>query len=101
MPSRSSAMGRSSSPERARRTREKWRWPATQRAGHSTRASAPAARCFIKTATPAAKAVAIQPDGKILVAGHGDAYGTYDGSGGADFQVARLTPSGTLDRGFG
>lgn len=42
----------------------------------------------------AARSVAVQPDGKIVVAGQGD----YDGS--TDFLVVRLTTSGSLDPGF-
>jgi uncharacterized delta-60 repeat protein len=41
----------------------------------------------------AANAVAIQPDGKIVVVGHGGA--------NADFCYARLNADGTLDTGFG
>jgi uncharacterized delta-60 repeat protein len=42
-----------------------------------------------------ARAVAIQPDGKILAAGSADA------SGGSDFAVVRYNRDGTLDRTFG
>lgn len=42
-----------------------------------------------------AYALALQPDGKILVAGVSDA------SGSKDFALARLLPDGDLDRGFG
>jgi uncharacterized delta-60 repeat protein len=42
----------------------------------------------------AARSVAVQPDGKIVVAGQGD----YDGF--KDFLVIRLTTSGSLDPGF-
>jgi len=40
-------------------------------------------------------AVALQPDGKIVVAGSSSA------KGGAAFLVARYTPAGVLDKGFG
>lgn len=40
-------------------------------------------------------AVALQPDGKIVVAGYGDALGGYD------IVVARYTVTGTLDAAFG
>jgi uncharacterized delta-60 repeat protein len=40
-------------------------------------------------------AVAIQSDGKIVVAGH-----TLSGTGSIDFAVARLNPDGTLDNSF-
>lgn len=40
-------------------------------------------------------AVAIQGDGKIVVAGH-----TVSGTGSIDFAVARLNPDGTLDNSF-
>ena len=42
-----------------------------------------------------ADAVAIQPDGKIVVAGSSDA------NGSTDFALARYTKSGALDAGFG
>ncbi|HYH52365.1 MAG TPA: hypothetical protein VEG38_22705 [Acidimicrobiia bacterium] len=42
-----------------------------------------------------AYAMALQPDGKIVVAG------VSDGSGSKDFALARLGPNGTLDRNFG
>jgi uncharacterized delta-60 repeat protein len=45
-----------------------------------------------------ASAILLQPDGKILVAGRGDAK---DGSGDNDFMVARLTADGKLDKTFG
>jgi uncharacterized delta-60 repeat protein len=41
------------------------------------------------------RAVALQPDGKIVVAGSTNANGTYD------FSVARLQPNGLLDTTFG
>ncbi len=41
------------------------------------------------------RGVAIQPDGKIVVAGHATT------GAGVDFAVARYLPSGTLDTGFG
>ncbi len=43
-----------------------------------------------------AQAVAVQPDGKILVAGTSD-----QGATGYDFAVARYNADGTLDAGFG
>ncbi len=43
-----------------------------------------------------AQAVAVQPDGKILVAGSSD-----QGAGGYDFALARYHPDGTLDASFG
>jgi len=42
-----------------------------------------------------ARAVKVQPDGKIVVAGHALATSTYD------FAILRLLPDGTLDGGFG
>jgi uncharacterized delta-60 repeat protein len=45
-----------------------------------------------------AHAVAIQPDGKIVVAG---GMGTVSGGPQAGFQVARLNPDGSLDPSFG
>jgi uncharacterized delta-60 repeat protein len=46
----------------------------------------------------AARAVAVQPDGKIVIAGYraSNAQGT-----GKDFQVARFLPSGAIDINFG
>jgi len=43
-----------------------------------------------------AQAVAVQPDGKILVAGSSD-----QGASGYDFALARYNPDGSLDAGFG
>lgn len=43
-----------------------------------------------------AQAVAVQPDGKILVAGASD-----QGASGNDFALARYLPSGSLDASFG
>jgi uncharacterized delta-60 repeat protein len=43
-------------------------------------------------------AAAVQPDGKIVVAGPRR---SYDGPGTWDFETARYTASGTLDSGFG
>ncbi|MFT7775101.1 hypothetical protein [Roseateles sp.] len=43
-----------------------------------------------------AQAVAVQPDGKILVAGSSD-----QGATGYDFALARYLPDGMLDTGFG
>lgn len=43
-----------------------------------------------------AQAVAVQPDGKILVAGSSD-----QGATGYDFALARYLPDGSLDAGFG
>ncbi len=43
-----------------------------------------------------AQAVAVQPDGKILVAGSSD-----QGTSGYDFALARYNPDGTLDASFG
>jgi uncharacterized delta-60 repeat protein len=45
--------------------------------------------------TELALAVALQPDGKIVVAGRSNASGNFD------FLVARFTPSGSLDSSFG
>ena len=42
-----------------------------------------------------AHAVALQPDGKVVVAG------STEGSGGLDFRVARLNTDGSLDNSFG
>ena len=47
--------------------------------------------------TDVAQAVAVQPDGKIVVAGFSS---TRDGQN-SDFSVIRLTPHGRLDTGFG
>jgi uncharacterized delta-60 repeat protein len=46
--------------------------------------------------TDAAQAVALQPDGKIILAGNSDGVNFQN-----DFAVARLNPNGTLDAGFG
>jgi uncharacterized delta-60 repeat protein len=43
-----------------------------------------------------AHAIALQPDGKIVVAGGGS-----HGSGNSDFALARYLPNGTLDASFG
>jgi uncharacterized delta-60 repeat protein len=43
-----------------------------------------------------ANAVAVQPDGKIVVAGFASAAGAH-----SDFALARYNPDGTLDSGFG
>ena len=44
-----------------------------------------------------AEAVALQPDGKIVIAGTGNA-GAFSNS---DFEIVRLNPDGTADRSFG
>jgi uncharacterized delta-60 repeat protein len=49
------------------------------------------------TSTSVATAVAIQPDGRIVVAGHGTNAGTL---GSLSFQVARYLSNGTLDSSF-
>ncbi len=46
-----------------------------------------------------ASAVAIEPDGKIVVAG--TAQGTIDGNSVEDFALARFNSNGSLDQGFG
>jgi uncharacterized delta-60 repeat protein len=46
-----------------------------------------------------ARAVVIQPDGKIVVAGFANALPQSDGLSG-DFALARYNPDGTLDNGF-
>ena len=56
---------------------------------------------FVLTSQPGSNpsdvlnAVALQPDGKVLVAGHGN------GDQGRSFEVVRLTADGTLDSSFG
>jgi uncharacterized delta-60 repeat protein len=50
---------------------------------------------FGSSVDDAATAVAIQPDGEIVVAGHSNA------SGSSDFALARYTTSGTLDTSLG
>ena len=62
------------------------------------RASAAMARCSPTSgvaAMTAAYALALQPDGKIVVAGESSA------SGNGDFALARYLPNGTLDPSFG
>ncbi len=44
-----------------------------------------------------AQDVAVQPDGKIIVVGNGNAFTTNDN----DFAVVRLNPNGSLDNSFG
>jgi uncharacterized delta-60 repeat protein len=48
-----------------------------------------------------AQAVAIQPDGKILVAGRAAIQAETEGVLDFDFALARYKPDGTLDQGFG
>lgn len=48
------------------------------------------------------RAMAIQPDGRIVVAGDSDTEGTFDlATSRVDFAVARLMPNGSLDSSFG
>jgi len=49
----------------------------------------------LQQATDVAKAIAIQPDGKILLAGYSDNTFNYD------FAIVRYLPNGTLDNTFG
>jgi uncharacterized delta-60 repeat protein len=51
---------------------------------------------FESGSSDAAYDLAIQPDGKIVVAGN-----SYGGFGGPDFALARYLPNGTLDPSFG
>jgi uncharacterized delta-60 repeat protein len=48
-----------------------------------------------------ANALAIQPDGAILVAGYADTQGLTDAGQKDDFAIARLLPNGRLDHTFG
>ena len=50
------------------------------------------------TLDSACRAVVVQPDGRLVVAGHAR---SPEASEGFDFAVARLWPDGRLDRGFG
>lgn len=50
---------------------------------------------IVTTPIGSANSMALQPDGKIVVAGY-----TYDSLGYANFEVARYHPNGTLDTGF-
>ncbi|WP_225784940.1 cadherin-like domain-containing protein [Xenophilus sp. Marseille-Q4582] len=50
----------------------------------------------VGSGTDEAYSVTLQPDGKIVVAGHSD-----NGSNGKDFSLIRLNANGTLDSGFG
>jgi uncharacterized delta-60 repeat protein len=51
------------------------------------------------TAFSVARAIFVEPNGKITVAGHGSL--PVNGQGAPHFLLARFTPQGTLDAGFG
>ena len=71
-------------------------WPATIPTVPWTRGGTGIVKTSLGTGNAAIKAVALQPNGDIVVAG----YATQSSSG-QDFAVARYKPDGALDTGFG